>query len=231
MMRRMSVTKIRALSALVIGGACFLGLRWLMAAVILPDMIVAGNRQMMQHLIPPLTAYCADHGKWPTGTQNEIFMRLIGFNDEQIAEALRNQAITQKALAGNAAGEEAGGEESEGSEEETPAVNEEAIAVTHNYLSRLPLKVIRHELADSWGNSFVFSFPEGEAGPVKVTSLGPDAALGTEDDQSVSVEPVPRSYLPDRRFFEARQRFDAINEAKRLERARRAELRAAAQKK
>lgn len=229
----MSVTKIRALTALVIGGACFLGLRWLMAAVVLPDMIVAGNRHMMQHLIPPLTAYCADHGKWPTGTPNEIFMRLIGFNEEQIAEALRNQAIMaqQAARTASSGEEEDEGDGNSGNEEESAAVNEEAIAVTHNYLSRLPLKVIRHELADSWGHSLVFSFPEGQGGPVKITSLGPDAALGTADDQSVSVEPVPRAYLPDRRFFLARQRFDAINEAKRLERARRAELRAAAQKK
>jgi hypothetical protein len=211
----MSITKKRAILALVSTLLLLAGVWWHLTRQVLPGMLRDGNRTLIVRAAAAFEEYYADHQRWPAGPPPEVFHRLAGRNEEQLVEWRAAQARLH-------------------SETEEPAetIRREQSAPTKNYLRNHGVKTEGDELVDAWSNSLQFDLPDDDTRPATVTSIGPDGLLGTEDDLSVTLNVAPKRMTPTLAMFEAvtnkrrEQEFRAAEQA--IRKARREAAREAA---
>jgi hypothetical protein len=206
-----NASRLALLSALVML-ALGLGLKALISGMIVPRMLERGNVMMIHQIVGPLESYFADYQAWPAGAAEETNWRLQGAKDDVIGETSPDQAPTPPPAGASAAAAMAV------DPAEAPSIRRERQPVTLNYLRDAKVRSAGLTLADAWGHPLEFSFIP--TGPATVTSLGPDAVLGTDDDVSATANIQPRSVHPTRSIFLADREFRLADEIRRLERAR-----------
>jgi len=211
----MSITKIRALVALVFTAALLGGVWWHLTRQVLPRLMVEGNRTLLERAAAACEDYYADHQHWPAGPPLEIFHRLAGRTEDQLIEWRAAQAHPRTEAA-----------------PPLETIRREAAIPVKNYLRLHTPKAENAELVDAWSNSLQYDFPDDDSRPATLTSVGPDGILGTADDQSVTLNKRPRRITPTLAMFEAvtnKQREQEFRAAENeLRRARREAARQAA---
>jgi hypothetical protein len=184
------------LLSIAVVGLMFLSIKLLLEVRVLPHMLKRANAMMLREVVPPLEAYFGDFQEWPAGTPEEILWHLQGARSDRVpvgpagAQAPDPSAVVR-------------------TRQELPSVN---------YLRDARVGSAGMTLGDAWGRPLEFHFlPKG---PAKVTSPGSDGMLGTADDVSVTAHIMPRKTLPTRAMFVADREFRRLDEARRVELAR-----------
>lgn len=182
----MSITKKRALLALLLTVGLLAGVWWHLTRAVLPGMMRQGNHTLLARAAAAFEEYYGDHQRWPEGPPMEVFHRLAGRTEEQLAEWRAAQARPK-------------------SENEEPAetIRREQTIPPKNHLRNHSVKTEGDELVDAWSNSIQFDLPADGSRPAVLTSIGPDGLLGTADDQSVTVNMTPQRTTPTLAMFEA----------------------------
>lgn len=182
----MSVTKKRAFLALALAAALLAGVWWHLTRSVLPGMMREGNRTLMARAAAAFEEYYADHQRWPDGPPGEIFHRLAGRSEAQIADwrASRTQTTPK-------------------TDQPEETIRREQSIPVKNYLRNNSVKSEGDELVDAWSNSIQFDLPADGSRPASLTSIGPDALLGTADDLSVTLAMSPRRMTPTLAMFES----------------------------
>lgn len=211
----MSITKKRALLAVVLTGTLLAGVWWHLTRQVLPGMMRQGNSSLLARAAAAFEDYYADHQGWPDGSPKEVFHRLAGRTEEQLEEWRAAQARAE-------------GEEDPPSE----TIRREQTIPVKNYLRIYAVKAVGDEMVDAWSNSIQFDLVEDGSRPATLTAIGPDGLHGTEDDQTVTLTMRPRRMTPAISSFDAashrrrEQEFKAAEQA--LRKAKREAAREAA---
>jgi len=179
----MSITKKRAFCALAATGVLLAGVWWHLTRQVLPGMMREGNHSLLARAAAAFDDYYGDHQHWPDGPPPEVFHRLAGRTEEQLAEWRAAQSRPK-------------------SEAEATIRREQSIPVK-NYLRNHTVKTEGDELVDAWSNSLQYDFSTDDQRPATVTSIGPDGLLGTADDQTVALTMTPRRMTPTLAMFQA----------------------------
>jgi len=182
----MSITKRRGLLALVLTLLLLVGVWWRLTRHVLPGMMREGNHTLLARAAAAFQEYYADHQSWPQGPPMEVFHRLAGRNETQLAEWRAAQSRPKN---------------DESTPEET--IRREQLIPAKNYLRNNWVKAEGDELVDAWSNSIQFDLPEDGSRPATLTSIGPDGLLGTGDDLTVELRMSPRRTTPTPATFEA----------------------------
>lgn len=211
----MSITKKRVLLAVLLTGALLVGVWWHLTRHVLPAMMRQGNLALLGQAAAAFAEYYCDHQRWPHGPPAEIFHRLAGRTEEQLAEWREAQARPRS-----------------DNEHLAETIRREQAIPVRNYLRSYNVKAESDELVDAWAHSLQFDLVDDGSRPSSLTSVGPDGRLGTGDDQSIALTMRPRRMTPTIASFEAvehrrrDQEFRAAEQA--MRRARREAAREAA---
>ena len=182
----MSITKKRALLALVLAATLVSGVWWHLTRRVLPGMMREGNRTLMARAAAAFEDYYADHQRWPDGPPAEVFHRLAGRTEAQLAEWRAAQAQTTSK-----------------SDQPEETIRREQTIPVKNHLRNHAVKTEGDELVDAWSNSIQFDLVADGSRPATLTSIGPDGQLGTADDLTVALTMKPRRMTPTFAMFES----------------------------
>ncbi len=182
----MSINKKRSLLALALAGVLLAGVWWHLTRHVLPGMQREGNRTVAARAAAAFEEYYADHQRWPVGPPAEIFHRLAGRTEDQLAEwrAAKARTLIQP-------------------DQPAETIRREQTIPVKNHLRNHSVKTDSDELVDAWSHSLQFDLPADGSRPATVTSIGPDGRLGTADDLTVTLTPSPRRMTPTVAMFEA----------------------------
>jgi type II secretory pathway pseudopilin PulG len=211
----MSITKKRALLALMLAVPLMVGVWWHLTRRVLPGMMQEGNHTLLARAARALEEYYTDHQRWPAGPPDEVFYWLAGGTETDFADWRASRDNPQLPIA-----------PAEDTTRRLPTIKGKNYARNHGVKSE------SWELVDAWSNSLQFDLPADGSRPATVTSIGPDGRLGTADDVSVTLAIGPQHITPTIAMFEAvenrrrEQEFRAAEQA--IRKARREAAREAA---